>query len=437
MTEAAVGAAPDPLLQQRPFRALQLSRFASRIAQNSLNFALVLLIVDETGRAFMSSLLVLALVIPGTVAGIVAGTAADAFPKRLIAFLADVVRAGICVVFILEGGSVPSYFVAAIVLATFAQFAGSAEGAILPAIVARDSLARANAIGAAITGVAQIIGFAILTPIGLRVFGSPDVLFGIGAVLWLIAAYHAVRIGRVRSAERMEVGGSVSGHWWSAGWVEMRRNPRVWHAAVELTVIATALIILGGLIPTYIQDTLGLPVEVGAVILTPAAIGVAVGLRLAGFLAHRIPHVVLSSTGFIGFVVLLAMVTYTNEIADFIGGFGYFSWLNSVDIGSFDGGGVIAMLLVVPLGFCFALVSVAAQTAINDLVPLHLQGRVLATQGAMAAVAASAPVLIAGAMADALGITPVMTALALVTGFVAFANLRARRTDRRPAPSLR
>ncbi|MEX2080267.1 MAG: MFS transporter [Dehalococcoidia bacterium] len=431
MAEATLAApAPVPLLQQRPFRSLQFSRFANRLAQNSLNFALVLLIVDETQRAFMSSLLVLALVIPGTVAGIIAGTAADSFPKRLISFTANVLRAGACVLFILRGGDVPSFFVTAVVLATLAQFVGSADGAILPAIVARDSLARANAIGHAVGGVAQLVGFAILAPLALRVFDSPDTLFAIGAVLFLIAAGYSVAIGRVPSANRMEVGGRHEGPWWSTGWREMRRDPRVWHAAVELTVISAALIILGGLIPTFIQDTLDLPVEVGALILTPAAIGVALGLRIAGFLAHRIPHVFLSTGGFISFAILLGLVTYTNELASFLGGFGLFSWLNSVEIGQFDGGGVMAMVIVVPLGFAYALVAVAAQTAINDLVPLHLQGRVLAAQGAMAALAASVPVLVAGALSDAVGVTPVLTLLAIGTGIVAVASLQSRRATR-------
>ncbi len=83
------GADQTPLLQQRPFRMLSFTRFTSRLAQNALNFALVLLIVDETGKAFLSSLLVLALVVPSTVAGIVAGTAADALPKPLLVVPGD------------------------------------------------------------------------------------------------------------------------------------------------------------------------------------------------------------------------------------------------------------------------------------------------------------------------------------------------------------
>ena len=416
-----------PLLDQRPFRRLSLTRFSSRVAQNALNFGLVLLVLDETGKAFFSSLLILALVVPATGAGIVAGVAADAIPKRLLVFLANLARAAVCIGFIVVASSTASLYVVAVLLAIFTQFASSAEGAILPAIVKRTELARANAIGHAVGGVAQILGFAVLTPVVLRVFESADVLFGIAAVLFVIAAIQVVMIGRVHSAADSEVGGTGErgGPWWKVGWLAIRADPVVLGAAIELTLISMALIILGGLIPTYIRDVLDLPLEVGALVLTPVAIGVVFGLRVAGFLARRVPHSLLSSTGFVVFVALLLAIAFVNEEASFLSGYGALSWLEDVDIGSFDGGGVLAMALVLPLGFAYALVSVAAQTVLHDRVPLSLQGRVIATQGAMAALAASLPVLAAGALGDWLGVQPVMAMLACAIGVAAVLNLRS------------
>ena len=114
-------------------------------------------------------------------------------------------------------------------------------------------------------------------------------------------------IGRLRPLERLEVVNRSQEGFWTVGWREMRRNPAVWQAAIELTLISTALVIVAGLLPTYITDVLDLPVDIGALILSPAAIGVALGLRIASFLARRLPHAVLSSTGFVVFVVGGAM----------------------------------------------------------------------------------------------------------------------------------
>ena len=447
--DVAQPVASPALLQQLPFRRLSTSRFFARVPQNALNLALVLLVLDATGKAFFTSLLVLALVVPMMLAGIIAGVAADAIPRRLIVALGNVARAAVCVGFIVEPGGSGTLYVVAVLLAVCAPFVAAAEGSILPAIVTRAELARANAIGQAVGGAAQIVGFAVLTPVVLRVFERADVLFGIAAALFVVAAVEAVRIGpvsRVRDemaeplpeaepaphtlavGEPPDAGAQPSEErvsWWQAGWRAMRRDPIVFKAAVELTLITMMLIILGGLIPTYIRDVLELPFEIGALVLTPAAIGVIAGLRVAGFLAHRVPHGLLSSVGFALFTGLLLALTFVNEEASFLGGYGAFAWLNDVDLGNFDGGALIAMLLVLPLGFAYAIVSVAAQTVLNDRVPLALQGRVVATQGAMAALAASLPVLGAGALGDWLGVQPVMAILAISIAAATVINLRS------------
>lgn len=449
--EVAEPSPPSALLQQIPFRRLSTSRFFARVAQNALNLALVLLVLDATGKAFFTSLLVLALVVPMMVAGVIAGVAADAIPRRLIVALGNLARAAVCVAFIVEPGGAGTLYVVAVLLAVAAPFVSAAEGAILPAIVTRGELARANAIGQAVGGAAQIVGFALLTPVVLRVFERADVLFGIVAALFVLAAVEAVRIGPVaRTRDESDaflpepepdpspaaavVGGPSDefapaslerASWWQTGWRAMRRDPIVFKAAVELTLITMMLIILGGLVPTYIRDVLGLPFEIGALVFTPAALGVVVGLRIAGPLAHRVPHGLLSSVGFAIFTGVLLALAFVNEEASFLAGYGAFAWLNDVHLGDFDGGTLLAMLIVLPLGFAYAIVGVAAQTVLNDRVPLALQGRVVATQGAMAALAASLPVLGAGALGDWVGVQPVMAILAVSIAAATVVNLRS------------
>ena len=124
--------------------------------------------------AFFSSLLVLALVVPSTVAGIVAGTAADVLPKRLLASSGNLARAG-------YAAWLPVQRRRRRHVLRRRHPAGhrerssrqSPKGAILPAIVERTELARANAISQAVGGAAQLVGFGILTPVVLRVFDSP------------------------------------------------------------------------------------------------------------------------------------------------------------------------------------------------------------------------------------------------------------------------
>jgi hypothetical protein len=156
---------------------------------------------------------------------------------------------------------------------------------------------------------------------------------------------------------------------------------------------------------------------------------VALGLRIASFLSKRLPHAVLSTTGFMVFVVTLFAFAFVDPLARFLAGYGAFAWIDDVQISRFDGGGVVAMILAFPLGFSYATVVVAANTVINARIPLHLQGRVQAAQGAMAAVTASLPVLVAGFLADILTVVPVMAGVALLLGGAAVWNLRASRRE--------
>ena len=317
----------------------------------------------------------------------------------------------------------------AVALSAAAEFSNTTISSIGPLLVHRSEYARANAVNQAVGGVAQIVGLGVLTPIVLRLFNSPEILFGICAGLFVLSAFQALAIGRIRSVRGEEVGGPSGGGFFTTGWRALRRDPAAWHAAVELTLISATLIILGGLIPTFIEDVLDLPVDVGALVLSPAVIGVALGLRIASFLAHRVAHGVLSTVGFTTFVGLLLALAFVNQESSFLAGYGAFAWLNDIEIGNFDGGALLAMAIMLPLGFAYAIVVVAAQTAINDRIPLQLIGRVGATQGAMAAVASSVPVLVAGLLADAVGVVPVMAAAAILIGFVAVGNLRATETS--------
>jgi Na+/melibiose symporter-like transporter len=434
-TNQAAEPAPDGLLQQRPFRMLCYTKFFSRMSQNAVNFALVLLIVDETGQALMSSLLVLALVVPSTIAGLAAGVAADAWPKRLLVFLGNLLRASILVFFAWGSQDTAALFLVAALLATIAPFPNSADGAIQPLIVERPALARSNAITQAVGSAAQLLGLGVLAPVILRVLDTNDGLFYVAAALYIAAAVSALLIGRVRGAREEEVGGEIGAPWYASGWRAIRADPVVLHAAIELTLISATLIVLGGLIPTYIEDTLGLPVDVGAVVLVPGALGVVFGLRVAGFLAHRVPHGLLSTTGFATFVVLLALMAFVNPLAEFLSGYGLFAWLDDVSIGNFDGGGVLAIILIIPAGFSYAIVQVAAQTVLNDRVPLQLQGRVNATQAAMAGVVSCIPVVVAGALADLVGVNAVMATVAFAAGGAAVLNLRSRGDAREPRPA--
>src|SRR3712207_5104852 len=99
------------------------------------------------------------------------------------------------------------------------------------------------------------------------------------------------------------------------------------------------------------------------------------------------------------------------------------------------------MLLAVPLGFSFSVVQVSANTFLNQRVPLRMQGRVFALQGAIKNATAILPLLALGGLASLVGVRPVLIVAPLLILFLALygasksAQLAGRRPPAAPAPA--
>jgi MFS family permease len=419
----------SPLFKHPGFAQYCVARGLSQTGQNALSMALLVLVVQETGRAINSSLLVLAMVVPTTVFGLVSGVTADRFSKRWLIFLSYAARAAIMVWLIWTGYEIAALYATALLTAAVVQFASSSEGALIPVLVPREDLTKAVAINNAVNGGAQLVGFAVLAPVMLRLFPS-EALFGVCLALFVVAAAFALRARperpwRVIPLPETPVLDSGT-RWYMQGWRAMRDDPIVWRAAVELTLISTAMLVVATVIPKYIEDVLELPVDIGILVLTPAAFGIAAGLRFSHWIAGKVGPATMSASGFLLFVAMLIALTFVREETRLLAGYGALSWLDDVDIRGFEGAAFVAMVLVAPMGFGFAMVNVAARVLINQQVPIGQQGRVLATQTVIAGLAGTAPVLLAGLLADLVNVRAVLALVAAAV--VAAAVYNSRRT---------
>jgi MFS family permease len=79
----------------------------------------------------------------------------------------------------------------------------------------------------------------------------------------------------------------------------------------------------------------------------------------------------------------------------------------------------MTMLLAVPLGLAFTVVSVGARTVFNRRSPPELQGRVFATQSALSDLASVLPLLVVGAVADLVGVRVVLLVTAGLSALAA------------------
>ena len=89
------------LLENRRFVALCLERFLSSTAQHAIYYALLIVVVERTGSSIHSGILIFSFLLPGVLVGLYTGVVADRWPKQVIMFFSQGLRAVACVAFFL------------------------------------------------------------------------------------------------------------------------------------------------------------------------------------------------------------------------------------------------------------------------------------------------------------------------------------------------
>jgi MFS family permease len=182
------------------------------------------------------------------------------------------------------------------------------------------------------------------------------------------------------------------------------------------------------LLPNYIKDVLSIQAEDTVFIAAPAAMGAGLGLLLAPPVSRLVGAWRSLAFGFGMFllsVIALCVVVYVRNFlhdhVHFDPGIGFVE--REVGVSSVI---TITMLLAIPLGFAFTLLSVASRVVINQQAPPEAQGRVFAVQGALADLVSLPPLLAAGIAADSVGERPTLLVAAIATvvaaGYLTFSR---------------
>src|SRR5699024_9548126 len=139
------------------------------------------------------SLVILSFSLPGVIFGPAAGVIADRINKRTLMSVLNAARAVAVVLFlVIRPGWNVELILAAYYAVTFffgiaGQFFAPVLGATIPLVAKRNQLMSANALFNLTNTGAQLVGFAAVGPILIRVLGI-DLLFGITIVLYLFSA---------------------------------------------------------------------------------------------------------------------------------------------------------------------------------------------------------------------------------------------------------
>jgi MFS family permease len=436
MSTASEKTRPAGLLSEPQFWRLLRAKLAAQIGQNIILYTVLIVVVERTESSMQSTLLVLAMTLPSVILGVPAGLVVDWLPKRALLLLVGLVRAGVCLALLQHGTSLRDIYLLVLLFAAVGQLQGPAESAGLPGLVGRSRLGSANAYLTLVILAGQVAGMVIIAPAFLKTVGENPLYVLSGILLVLGGITYARTWGLGAPVEREETPPEAEtprriGLW--AGLDVIRSDRTIYLAMVELTLAAFLMKSLVVLTPHYTRDILHLAPSNSVFIATPSAVGALLGLALVPLLAWFISPGRLVTVGLAVFIAGLIGLGYVYFAADAVQEHLRLNLSGLEDRLGISSVVSMTMLLAVPLGLAFTVVSVGARTVFNRRSPPELQGRVFATQSAVADLASIPPLLAVGAVADLAGVRVV---LIVTAGLCALAAVAARLTPagrQRPA----
>lgn len=405
------------LLQERRFRRLLLQRILTQIGQNALLYALLVLVVKNTGSSIQTGAFLLAFLVPSAILGPVSGVIVDRLSRGWLLVVVNGLRVILCLGLIASAQSTWELYMFALGLSASMQFVGPAESAALPQVVEHEELTGANSLFNLGGLGGQAIGLAVLAPLLLKTVGA-DPLFVVIGVLFGAAAVIVATIPGLTAPhtpaelqQALTPGIRVS---FAKAWQMLRRDRQTHLAGIMLVVGSAALLVGVTVLPSYAREMLSVSPENVIFIFSPGVIGIFFGLRLVNWLVRVIGAGRAVTVGFALLALALLAFGLVSNLGDLLA---HLNPLGVSDPGPLHGRGAriaVTMIAAIVAGFAYSLINVASRALINARMPMEMQGRIFAALTVLSNLASVVPLLVAGALADWVGVRPVLVAVAVI-----------------------
>ncbi len=416
-----------PVLRIPAFRYLWLAQLLSLTAQNGIHFIQLVLIERLTGQSLQIGLMIVAFSLPPVIFSFVAGTVIDRIPKRYIIIFSNLFRALLAFSYIFTLHWVTGHTGWLLLIVYTITFLGSSIGSFynpavlakLPLLVGEDKLVAANSLFNITAALAQLMGLIIIAPAAVKLLGLTGAFILVGS-FYVLAFLLVLRLpqDRVRSHPGKRMSMQRMWHEVREGWVFVVRHRPIYLAVIQLTLVASLLMILAMIAPGFSARVLGLAPEDAVYVFAPAGVGMVLAILFLGRAGTKVPVRLMQSA-------MLVVTTLSFGMLAFIS-FDYTSSrIPNVQVSEHVSTTMLLVALsMVPLGFSLYVINTLAQTELQRRTPEALRGRVFTVQFMAASLVGLAPMLIAATLADLIGIPSMLFWLAigcaLVGGFSMF-----------------
>lgn len=407
------------LFENDAYRKLWIAKLLSATPTNAVVYAMLLLVVDATGRSFSSSLFVAAYIAPTALLGTVSGVFVDRAPKGIVLALTNAARVGLCLLLAVSTDNVAVIYVLAVLFAIAGQFSGPAESAALPAVVPTEQYTAANSLNNLGGLISQVAGLMILPAVFLKTVGAEALAIAC-AVMYGIAAFNFLLIdglGGPVSDVRMSLDDARER--FAQAWHRLTLDSVSYISVVIMVLANTTALIVATLLPRYASQVLQIGTENVIFVITPAALGIGLSLRFVRNMSGRVSPWWSVGGSFAALVVGVMLCAFVRPFGDRLETWNLFGLFDPGPFGEGTARILLTMALAAGLAFAFTFVNVVARSIVNERMPREMQGRVFAAQSVLTNLASIPPILLTGLLADVIGVSPVFFFVGLVCGALA------------------
>jgi MFS family permease len=393
------------VLARGDFRLLWLAQGFSQLADKFLMFTLLIVVYDVSRKASIQSVLMIAYTLPSVFLSLPAGVYADRHDKRTLMIATNAIRGGLILLIpIIQVLPVLGNQAWPLILITFlfssvGQLFAPAEAASIPSLVRRDQIMGATSLFMTTVILTLVLGVPAAT-LAIRLVGE-RAPFYIATALFGLAALSIWRIGTPLRAGRTVPEGTTSlRHELREGISLIAGNPAIRLGLYQLAIALIVVFTVFALGPVFMVRELHRSDQDTYLVLIPATLGL---VAMAAVLAR-------AGNRFSKAVTLVAALTVGGASLAGIGATP--PLLRALGVQ----GAVVPVVLVLCgiFGCALGALLIPAFTILQERTDEETRGRIFGGIFAVINAAVAIPLLVAGVIADAVGVAGVVAGLGVI-----------------------
>ncbi len=378
-----------------------------------MNVIFIFLVFDVTNSSFSVSMLMLSYLIPQIIFSFIGGIVADLRSKKSILLLGNISRALLVLLLFINPDSPVLVYLVALFLSVITQFYIPAEAPLIPQLVEKKDLFKANSLFGTVLFGSTLVGYVVAGPaVQFLEYGGAFILV---AVLYIVAAILAAVIPwspngihidesskLIRKNLREEIHGLYQ---------LLRYSRAVGGSFFLLAFSQTIILVLANIVPGYAESILHVSVEnLSLLVFAPAALGMILSsILLGGFFNEKSEDILMNIGVFLSAAVLILFpfiptISELSQIHTFL----------SLHASSITAAAIFVPVLAFVAGFANAFIYIPSQTIIQGVVPTHSRSKIFGLLYALIGAFSLIPVVITGGVADIFGVETVLITLGCI-----------------------